>query len=87
MTRFVAFLRAINVGGRSVSKDKLSEAFCSMGFREVSTYKQSGNVIFEADSPTSEAVQRMLHEKLPGYLNFDTVAFVRTIPQLKRLLD
>jgi uncharacterized protein (DUF1697 family) len=48
MTTFVAFLRGTNVGGRIVKKEKLQEAFKSLGFQNVVTYKQSGNVIFKA---------------------------------------
>ena len=50
MHRFVAFLRGINVGGHIVVKEKLKEAFTSLGFQNVSTYKQSGNVVFETDA-------------------------------------
>jgi len=39
MYRFVAFLRGINVGGRTVVKEQLKEAFTSLGFQNVSTYK------------------------------------------------
>jgi len=49
MRRFVAFLRGINVGGRSVVKEQLKESFTSLGFQNISTFKQSGNVIFESD--------------------------------------
>ena len=58
MPRFVVFLRAINVGGHNVVKGKLQEAFVSMGFREVSTYKQSGNVIFETDIANHETIKK-----------------------------
>jgi uncharacterized protein (DUF1697 family) len=54
MLRLVAFLRGINVGGRSVKKEKLKEAFTSLGFQNVSTYKQSGNIIFETTSTGME---------------------------------
>ena len=50
MTLFVAFLRGINVGGHIVKKEKLQEAFNSLGFQNVVTFKQSGNVIFETQA-------------------------------------
>ena len=54
MVRFVVFLRAINVGGHTVTKAKLQEAFTGLGYRNVSTYKQSGNVILETDEDRSK---------------------------------
>jgi uncharacterized protein (DUF1697 family) len=49
MSKYVAFLRAINVGGNSVMKmDDLKRMFKSFGLDEVQTYIQSGNVIFES---------------------------------------
>ena len=50
MSRFVAFLRGINVGGRVVVKETLKEVFTSLGYQNIVTYKQSGNVIFETDA-------------------------------------
>ena len=49
MVQLVAFLRGINVGGHIVKKEKLQETFVSLGLQKVSTYKQSGNVVFESD--------------------------------------
>ena len=38
MTRLVAFLRGINVGGHIVKKEKLQEAFQSLGFARVAYF-------------------------------------------------
>jgi uncharacterized protein (DUF1697 family) len=49
--RYVALLRGINVGGRgAVAMTDLREAFEADGYREVSTYIRSGNVLFESDA-------------------------------------
>ncbi len=87
MTQFVVFLRAINVGGHNVIKSKLSEAFVSLGFRGVSTYKQSGNVIFETDLAEPEKIKKQVEEKLSRTLRYDVGVFVRTIPELKEIID
>jgi uncharacterized protein (DUF1697 family) len=86
MTRFVVFLRGINVGGHTVTKDVLQEAFTSLGFRDVSTFKQSGNIIFNADTSDSEAVKTQIEAKLRKTLTFHVAVFVRTITQLKKLI-
>lgn len=49
MTKYVAFLRGINVGGKSkVPMSELKKLFDELGFQNVRTYINSGNVIFEA---------------------------------------
>lgn len=50
MVRYVAFLRGINVSGKNIIKmEDLREIFDSLGFKNTTTYIQSGNVLFEAD--------------------------------------
>jgi uncharacterized protein (DUF1697 family) len=86
MARFVAFLRGINVGGRVVKKEKLQEAFLSLGFQNVVTYKQSGNIIFET-SASIECARTKIEEKLRGMLGYDVAVFIRTIAQLKSIIE
>ncbi len=47
MPRYVAFLRAVNVGGRIVKMDELRRLFAGAGFADVETFIASGNVIFD----------------------------------------
>jgi uncharacterized protein (DUF1697 family) len=49
MTRYVTFLRGINVGGRSIKMAELKVAFETLGFKSVITVLQTGNVLFETD--------------------------------------
>ena len=87
MHRFVVFLRGINVGGHIVLKEKLKEAFTSLGFQEVSTYKQSGNVIFKTELANQQVIKAKIETKLHSLLGYEVATFVRTIPQLKSILD
>jgi uncharacterized protein (DUF1697 family) len=80
-------LRGINVGGHIVVKEKLKEAFTSLGFQEVSTYKQSGNVIFKTELANQQVIKAKIETKLHGLLGYEVATFVRTIPQLKSILD
>jgi uncharacterized protein (DUF1697 family) len=86
MPRLVAFLRGINVGGHIVKKEKLKEIFESLGFQNVSTFKQSGNVIFETDAVTEE-IRVKLEEKLAQKLGFNVAVFIRSIPQLRSIVE
>jgi len=86
MARFVVFLRAINVGGHSVTKTKLQEAFICLGYQNVSIHKQSGNVILETKEEPTE-IKRKVEDRLREMLGYDVSAFVRTIPQLKAITN
>ncbi len=60
MTRYVAFLRAINVGGKNIILMKdLTSLFSSLGFTDVRTFLQTGNVCF-----TSGLKEQTLVEKI-----------------------
>ncbi len=87
MPWFVAFLRGINVGGHIVVKEKLQEIFTSTGFQNVSTYKQSGNVIFEANSADPPEIKSKIEERLRSSLGFEVAVLIRTITQLKSIID
>lgn len=75
--KYVALLRGINVGGnRKVPMADLRAAFEQMGFTEVSTYINSGNVIFAADTvPDRSGIERVL-EKSFGFA-IDTLVLSR----------
>jgi uncharacterized protein (DUF1697 family) len=87
MERFVAFLRGINVGGRTVVKEKLKEPFNSLGFHNVSTFKQSGNVIFETEIVHPKEIEDKIKANLCKLLGYEVSVFVRTFPQLKSIIE
>lgn len=80
--RFVALLRGINVGGRNkVAMASLRAAFEDAGYASVSTYIQSGNVLFGADEP-AEGLEISLEDMLQRRLGMSLVVVVRTHGQL-----
>ncbi len=85
MFRLVAFLRGINVGGHIVRKDKLVDCFASLGLKSISVYKQSGNVIFEADSVNIGEVAAKIEDKLRAELGYGVPVFIRTIAHLQNV--
>ncbi len=87
MSRFVAFLKGINVGSHIVTKEQLKEAFTSLGFCNVSTFGQSGNVIFETSNLASEELKTKIENKLRTILSYEVSVFVRTISQLKHVIQ
>jgi uncharacterized protein (DUF1697 family) len=87
MPRLVAFLRGINVGGRTAVKEKLQGAFISLGFQSVSTYRQSGNIIFETSATNMVDLKTRIEEELRVTLGYDVTVIIRTILQLKEIID
>jgi uncharacterized protein (DUF1697 family) len=78
MPKYVAFLRAINVGGHIVKMDRLRGHFESLGFSKVETFIASGNVIFETGSKTAANLSAKIESCLGKTLGFEVATFVRT---------
>ena len=82
MSRFIAFLRAINVGGHTVRMDHLRQLFESLGFSGVETFIASGNVVFETTSRNAKALERKIEKRLREALGYEVATFVRTGTEL-----
>lgn len=79
MPRVVAFLRAINVGGRNiVAMTRLREIFEELGFQDVETFIASGNVIFTTPSSNSGALEKKIESRLEKALGYEVKTFLRT---------
>ena len=77
MPRYVAFLRAINVGGHTVKMDLLRELFGELRFSGVETFIASGNVVFSTTSLATEALESRIESRLARALGYDVATFVR----------
>jgi uncharacterized protein (DUF1697 family) len=86
VTTYVALLRAINVGGRTVRMDRLRLVFEQAGCGAVETFIASGNVIFEAPG-SGRALARRIERALEEALGFPVAAFLRTPAELARVAD
>jgi len=82
MTRFIAFLRAINVGGHNVKMDRLRELFESLGLSSVETFIASGNVIFRAPSRSAESLEKEIEDHLWESLGYKVATFIRSDSEL-----
>jgi uncharacterized protein (DUF1697 family) len=84
--RYIAFLRAINVGGRVVKMDRLREIFEALGFGDVATFIASGNVGFTSRATDTNAMERRIEKALHDALGYDVETFVRTPAELAAAL-
>lgn len=78
MTRYLAFLRAINVGGHTVKMDGLRTHFAEVGFAAVETFIASGNVIFTTDETDAKMLQQIIESQLQQRLGYAVATFLRT---------
>jgi len=87
MPKYVAFLRAINVGGRTVKMEELRRIFDAIGFSNVETFIASGNVIFDSKSKATRALEQKIESALLKSLGYEVDTFVRAIPELTRIAN
>lgn len=87
LTRYVALLRGINVGGRNkVAMADLREAFESYGFESVSTYIQSGNVLFSS-GVSRKKLESEIETALEARFGIPLVVVVRSHREFKAVVD
>jgi uncharacterized protein (DUF1697 family) len=82
MPRWIAFLRAINVGGRTVRMDRLRALFEEIGYAEVETFIASGNVIFDSPRSEAQALEQAIEAHLKTALGYDVTTFIRNLTEL-----
>ena len=83
---YIAFLRGINVGGHVVKMERLRELFAELGFTNVRTYIQSGNVFFETTQTNRETVTQTIEQHLHAALGYKVPVFLRTIQEFEEIL-
>lgn len=85
MPKYIAFLRAINVGGHTVKMDHLTKLFEGLGFSSVETFIASGNVIFETTAKNTATLEKKIAEHLEKSLGYPVDTFLRTIQEVAEI--
>ena len=83
--RYVAFLRAINVGGHIVKMDTLRDLFTAHGFSKVETFIASGNVIFESKAAADKKLELAIEKRLESALGYTVATFVRSDAEISAI--
>lgn len=83
---YIAFFRGINVGKNRIKMDDLRSMFEIMGFTNVRTYIQSGNVLFESDLPSKVLIEN-LEKKFTITFGFSSALVLRTKDELETILS
>jgi uncharacterized protein (DUF1697 family) len=85
MPTYFALLRGVNVGRNMLKMERLRELWSELGFTNVRTYVQSGNVVFEAAGAPSQWLASV-ERKLVGESRLPVRVLVRTQEQMGRII-
>jgi len=86
MPRYVAFLRGMNLGGRRVSNKDLCAAFDEIGLPDASTFRASGNVVFDAPAGARRAdIPRQIEAGLRELLGYEVPVFLRSAAETQAI--
>ncbi len=88
MAKYLALLRGINVGGKNIIRmSDLKTCFESLGFREVTTYIQSGNVLFTSDEQDISKITNNIEVKLSKVFSYQSKIVLITQNQLEIVVN
>jgi uncharacterized protein (DUF1697 family) len=86
--KYIALLRGINIGSKNrIKMADLRTIFESMGYENVKTYLQSGNVIFDADSDNETKIADRIEKKINKTFGFSVNIIIRTESELKDIVN
>ncbi len=86
MAAYIALLRGINVSGqKAVRMADLKEAFASLGYKDIQTYIQSGNVVFRGTG-TPYALEKAIAGAMRSSFGFDVAVLIRKAADMARIL-
>jgi len=87
MPTYIAMLRGINVSGqKSIRMEQLRGMFEAMGLQQVTTYIQSGNVIFESEPSEPSGLETQIEEAIKHTFGYDVPVLIRATSEMEAIL-
>lgn len=86
MPKSIAFLRAVNVGGVSLKMAALRATLMEYGFKDVQTYLQSGNVVFNSSAKNQTSAQKMT-DAIASAFGLEVWVTVKTAQEVARVVE
>lgn len=84
---FVALLRGVNVGGNNmISMSSLKRSFETLGFTDVLTYINSGNIIFKSKEADARKLETKLEKMLGRDYELDSKVVLRSLPEMEHIV-
>jgi uncharacterized protein (DUF1697 family) len=88
MAIYISMLRGINVGGhKKIKMDRLRQSFEALGFDQVKTYIQSGNVVFKGAKLSTAALSRKIEDKILSDFGFSVSVLTRTADEMRQTIE
>jgi uncharacterized protein (DUF1697 family) len=88
MPIYVSMLRGINVGAhKRIKMEQLRTSFATLGFEQVKTYIQSGNVIFKTTKLSPELLSRKIEERILSNFGFPVSVVSRTAAEMANAIE
>jgi uncharacterized protein (DUF1697 family) len=87
MPIYIAMLRGINVGGhKRIKMEQLRRSFEALGFEQVKTYIQSGNVVFKSTKLPAVALSKKIEEKILSEFGFPVSIIARSADEMSKMI-
>ena len=84
---FVALLRGVNVGGNNmISMSALKKSFEALGFNDVVTYINSGNIIFKSKEVDARKLESKIEKMLSKEYQLDSRVVLRSLPEMENIV-
>ncbi|NNC70764.1 MAG: DUF1697 domain-containing protein [Flavobacteriaceae bacterium] len=84
MQTYICLLRGINVSGqKKIKMAELKVLFEGLGFKDVITYIQSGNIIFKSEEKDARVLENLIHQMLLNDFGFDITVIVITPKEIQ----
>jgi uncharacterized protein (DUF1697 family) len=88
MSKYLSMLRGINVSGqKSIKMDELIKLFELLNYKNVTTYIQSGNVMFDSSEEKPENIAEKIQKKIKKEFSFEVPVIIRTKQDLSYIIN
>ncbi|WP_405211111.1 DUF1697 domain-containing protein [Dokdonia sp. Asnod2-E02] len=88
MNTYICLLRGINVGGhKKIKMADLKTLFTSLGYNDVVTYIQSGNIIFKSHETSRYEITAVIKKAIASTYGFEVPVFVLTCAMLIQVYE
>lgn len=88
MNTYIALLRGINVSGHKIIKmAELKKMFENLGFQNVKTYIQSGNVVFQTNETAIPKLEKSIRKGIENTFGFDVQIQILISDEIRKALE
>lgn len=85
---YIALLKGINVGGHHILKMEALRQYCEeLGWKNIKTYIQSGNIVFQTQESNPNILSQQLEEKLAKHFDFPVPSLVLSVVELVEVFN